>query len=117
MKEKTVRAANVSDAIFWVYFFYILFFSDFYYKINIPYIRKSIKQTLNIYRHTHCCEKCGKRHTKSDPLTFHHTNPILKTWNMSDIKYHKVCMRLNDFLIEINSCELLCRQCHNQIEV
>lgn len=87
-----------------------------YYKNNIPYIRKGIRQTLNIYRHTHCCEKCGKRHTKSDPLTFHHTNPILKTWNMSDIKYHKVYMKLDNFLMEINSCELLCRQCHDKVE-
>ncbi len=88
-----------------------------YYYRGIPYIRKGIRQTLNIYRSQHCCEKCGKRHTKKDPLTFHHTIPLLKTWNMSDIVYHKLSMELNEFLIEINSCELLCRKCHDEAEL
>lgn len=87
-----------------------------YLNKGIPYIKKGIRQTVNIYRHKHCCEICGKRHTKKDPLTFHHTKPITKINNISDIKYHQWALPVNTFLKEINSCQLLCRQCHDKID-
>ena len=90
--------------------------SYIYFYKGTPYIKKGISKVVNIYRSNHCCENCGKRHTKKDPLTFHHTNPSTKINNISDIKYHKWALPIHCFLREINSCELLCRECHNKID-
>ena len=85
-----------------------------YLKDDIPYIKRGLKTLLNEYRHTHTCEMCGRRHTKIDPLTFHHTIPALKTDCITDMKYYGTSV--NQFLKEVNTCQLLCRQCHDIID-
>lgn len=85
-----------------------------FFKDDTQYIRGGVKKIINQYRHTHTCEMCGKRHTKKEPLTFHHTNPSIKSMCISDMKYYGV--PLNRFLTEINTCRLLCRDCHDIID-
>lgn len=85
-----------------------------YFKDDVPYIKGGLKTLLNQYRHTHTCEICGRRHTKIDPLTFHHTDPSIKSICISDMKYYGA--PLNRFLAEVNTCQLLCRHCHDIID-
>ena len=85
-----------------------------YYKGDIPYIKGGLKILLNKYRNTHACEICGKRHTKVDPLTFHHTIPEIKTNCITDMRYYGT--PLKQFMKEVNTCELLCRHCHDIVD-
>ena len=85
-----------------------------YFNNDIPCIKGGIKKVVNQYRHTHVCEMCGKRDSKKNPLTFHHTDPSIKSMSISDMKYHGA--PLNRFLAEVNTCQLLCRDCHDKID-
>ena len=76
------------------------------------YIKRGVRKITNIYRGKHCCERCGVRHSKCSPLTFHHV--YSKLYSISDIAYHKIEVPVSLFLDDINSCELLCRKCHDQ---
>lgn len=85
-----------------------------YFYNDIPYIHGGLKKVVNQYRHNHTCEICGKRHTKADPLTFHHTDPSIKSMTISDMCYYGASV--NRFLAEVNTCRLLCRDCHDKID-
>jgi len=85
-----------------------------YFKDDVPYIKGGIKNVIEPYRRTHTCEMCGRHHSKKNPLTFHHTDASLKSMNISRMKYCGA--PLNRFLGEVNTCQLLCRQCHDLID-
>lgn len=85
-----------------------------YLKDGVPYVKRGLKIVLNKYRHTHTCEICGKQHTEISPLTFHHTIPALKTDCITDMVYYGTSV--NQFLKEVNTCQLLCRKCHDIID-
>jgi hypothetical protein len=44
-------------------------------------------------------------------LDFHHRNPSEKKFSLSTPDSHKI----NDLIIEINKCDLLCANCHREI--
>jgi len=54
------------------------------------------------------CKKCGNDNIFH--LTFHHKNQLEKEFNISDIKEH----RWSTILKEIEKCELLCSNCHQE---
>ena len=85
-----------------------------YFKDDVPYIKGGIKNIVDQYCYNHTCEICGKHHSKKSPLTFHHTDPSIKSMSISDMKHYGA--PLNRFLAEINTCQLLCRNCHDIVD-
>lgn len=73
-----------------------------------------IKTYVNKYRNNSFCFCCGKKHSDTDILQFHHISAKNK---ISDIP---AMTRLNDInlvCLEMSKCVLLCSKCHNKIHL
>lgn len=62
------------------------------------------------------CEIC-KYKKNQQSLSFHHKNPNEKSFSMRDIRI-KYISELDDYIkAELDKCEVLCRNCHNEKHV
>lgn len=73
---------------------------------------KTIKEILRNYKNEHCCERCGAK----ENLTFHHTKPELKKYEICELRRRFNKFPLHLFIKELNQCELLCDKCHKEVE-
>jgi len=85
---------------------------------NNKYKEYDRQKSKRIYRqHKKCLDKikrdcgCAICGTNTKRLVFHHTEPKLKSFNITTAKH-----KSNDDLInEINKCIVLCFSCHNKL--
>ncbi len=71
--------------------------------------RISVKEELVKYKGSKC-EVCGYNRCMR-ALTFHHINPNEKDFNISGSH----CRKLKTLKKEVDKCQLLCHNCHNEI--
>ena len=71
-----------------------------------------VRKIIQTYKKHHKCEMCGIK----ENLTFHHTKPEKKKYNISDIYHKQATISLKALIKELNKCELLCDKCHKEVE-
>lgn len=75
---------------------------------NVILWRKRMKEKLVKYKGG-VCKVCGYNKCIEN-LTFHHLNPTNKDFDISGMS-----IGINKMRIEVDKCELLCRNCHGEL--
>lgn len=78
-------------------------------KFKLKKIKNDInKEKIDKFKKEKGCVKCGIKH--SYLLTFHHLDPKIKKFNISNFKF----LKWDDLLKEIKKCIVLCLNCHQE---
>lgn len=72
--------------------------------------KRTLKRKLISYKGG-CCEKCGYSKCEG-ALQFHHKDPKLKEFTLSQINLNDSTFSIEKVLNEVDKCELLCANCH-----
>lgn len=70
--------------------------------------KTKLMQWFKEYKSTLCCMKCPENHPSC--LHFHHRNPDEKRFTISTAL--RLCVCMEELLVEIAKCDVLCANCH-----
>lgn len=81
------------------------------YQARATEIRRATREALYKLRADMGCKYCSE--ANPDCLDFHHRDPAEKKFTVAG---RGGCFKLEDAMVEVNKCDIVCANCHRKIE-